>query len=212
MIEVQILLCIIISDSRTDRLPVRGDRHSQTKSNESVFAATQLLDTTNMNSPSSLLLLAALIISQYAQIISAFVSPSPRTIDTSPSRSFTPNHQTTSIWPSSHNPSPLDTQDHHPSPPHFRHHPKSTRLHSFFGLGPAELLIIAVAGLFVIGPSKLSSLSKDAGSIAGGAASGFKEELKELKNIPEEFQKGLEEGEINARSRKAKDMEVVDDE
>ncbi len=35
---------------------------------------------------------------------------------------------------------------------------------------------------------------------------------KELKNIPEEFQKGVEEGEIEGRSRKAKVMEKVDQE
>lgn len=35
---------------------------------------------------------------------------------------------------------------------------------------------------------------------------------KELKNIPEEFQKGLEEGEIETRSKKAKVMEKVDQE
>jgi len=45
--------------------------------------------------------------------------------------------------------------------------------------------------------------------VAGKEASAW----KELKNIPEEFQKGLEEGEIESRSKKAKVLDkVVDDE
>ena len=36
------------------------------------------------------------------------------------------------------------------------------------------------------------------------------DEWTELKAIPEEFEKGVEEGEIEARSRKAKDMEPVE--
>lgn len=85
----------------------------------------------------------------------------------------------------------------------------TTRLHSFFGLGPAELVIIAIAGLIFIGPDKLLQFSKEAGSVAGKTASGLGDEWSELKNIPEEFQKGLEEGEIEARSRKAKAMKDV---
>jgi len=38
------------------------------------------------------------------------------------------------------------------------------------------------------------------------------DEWNELKAIPEEFQKGVEEGEIDARSRKAKDMDEVGEE
>lgn len=82
-------------------------------------------------------------------------------------------------------------------------------MHSFFGLGPAEILIVAIAGLVVIGPSKLLEFSKEAGSVAGKTASEMGEDWSELKAIPEEFQKGVEEGEIEARSRKAKDMEEV---
>eukprot|EP00525_Craspedostauros_australis_P007965 CAMPEP_0198115712 /NCGR_PEP_ID=MMETSP1442-20131203/6714_1 /TAXON_ID= /ORGANISM="Craspedostauros australis, Strain CCMP3328" /LENGTH=51 /DNA_ID=CAMNT_0043773263 /DNA_START=448 /DNA_END=603 /DNA_ORIENTATION=- len=33
-------------------------------------------------------------------------------------------------------------------------------------------------------------------------------DLEELKKIPTEFQKGVEEGEMNVRSRKAKQMEM----
>ena len=84
----------------------------------------------------------------------------------------------------------------------------TTCLHSFFGLGPAELAIVALASLVVIGPSKLLDFSKEAGNIAGKTAAGFGEEWSdELKSIPEEFRKGVELGEIEARSRKAKVME-----
>lgn len=85
---------------------------------------------------------------------------------------------------------------------------KSTQLHSFFGLGPAELAIIGLAAIFLIGPSKLTDFTRSAGEVAGKEAAAW----KELKNIPEEFQKGLEEGEIEGRSRKAKVMEKVDEE
>jgi sec-independent protein translocase protein TatA len=63
-----------------------------------------------------------------------------------------------------------------------------------FGLGPAEIGIIAVAAAFLLGPEKLASLGKDAGKIAG-----------ELKEVPKEFQKGLEEGEAAAKAMKAKE-------
>lgn len=82
----------------------------------------------------------------------------------------------------------------------------TSSLQSFFGLGPAELAIVALSGLVLIGPSKLAQFSKEAGSVAGKMG----DEWSELKSIPEEFQKGVEEGEIEARSRKAKDMAVVE--
>lgn len=86
----------------------------------------------------------------------------------------------------------------------------TTNLPSFFGLGPAELVIVAIAGLVLVGPSKLAEFSKEAGSVAGKTALGMGDEWSDLKSIPEEFQKGVKEGEIEARSRKAKDMEVVE--
>jgi Sec-independent protein translocase protein TatA len=68
-----------------------------------------------------------------------------------------------------------------------------------FGLGAAEIAIIAVAAAFLLGPQKLAELGRDAGKVAG-----------ELKEVPKEFQKGfsagLDEGETEARSRKAKPM------
>lgn len=67
-----------------------------------------------------------------------------------------------------------------------------------FGLGAPEIAIILIAAAFLLGPQKLAELGKDAGKIAG-----------ELKEVPKEFQKGLEEGETNARAMKAKSMESV---
>mmetsp|Transcript_1227 Transcript_1227/g.1741 ORF Transcript_1227/g.1741 Transcript_1227/m.1741 type:complete len:139 (+) Transcript_1227:76-492(+) len=71
-----------------------------------------------------------------------------------------------------------------------------------FGLGAAEIGIILVAGALLLGPQNLAGLSKDVGKFAGG--------LTDLKQIPEEFKKGVEEGEIEARSRKAKRIDPID--
>lgn len=60
-----------------------------------------------------------------------------------------------------------------------------------FGLGAPEIAVILVAAAFLLGPQKLAELGKDAGKIAG-----------ELKEVPKEFQKGLEEGEKSALSMK----------
>ena len=73
-----------------------------------------------------------------------------------------------------------------------------------FGLGLPEIAIILVASLFVLGPEKISEIVRASGQMAG--------ELKdELRDVPDEFKKGLEEGETNARSSKAKKMEPVPD-
>jgi sec-independent protein translocase protein TatA len=72
-----------------------------------------------------------------------------------------------------------------------------------FGLGFLEIAIILVAAAFVIGPN---NVSKIAGSLAGQAKTEFDGLPEELKKIPEEFQKGVQEGEINAKARQAKPM------
>ncbi|KAL7578381.1 hypothetical protein ACA910_012783 [Epithemia clementina (nom. ined.)] len=61
-----------------------------------------------------------------------------------------------------------------------------------FGLGVPEIGVILIAAAFLLGPQKLAELGKDAGKIAG-----------ELKEVPKEFQKGLEEGEKQAKLMKA---------
>jgi Sec-independent protein translocase protein TatA len=71
-----------------------------------------------------------------------------------------------------------------------------------FGLGAVELLIIAVATAFILGPEKIVALLRSSGETANE----FKEELSK---VPDEFKKGLEEGEVEARSRKAKKIRVV---
>jgi sec-independent protein translocase protein TatA len=74
---------------------------------------------------------------------------------------------------------------------------------SLFGLGGPELAVILIAAAFVLGPEKLAALGKDAGKIAG-----------ELKEVPKEFQKGLDEGEQQAMAMKkeisAADVEKVE--
>eukprot|EP00518_Triparma_eleuthera_P004468 CAMPEP_0182464170 /NCGR_PEP_ID=MMETSP1319-20130603/8356_1 /TAXON_ID=172717 /ORGANISM="Bolidomonas pacifica, Strain RCC208" /LENGTH=83 /DNA_ID=CAMNT_0024663793 /DNA_START=206 /DNA_END=457 /DNA_ORIENTATION=+ len=76
------------------------------------------------------------------------------------------------------------------------------RLNGLFGLGGPEVAIIAVAAAFLLGPSKLAEFSKDLGKVAG-----------ELKEVPKEFQKGIAEGEKEAKAIKANEMkpEKVED-
>mmetsp|Transcript_21581 Transcript_21581/g.26715 ORF Transcript_21581/g.26715 Transcript_21581/m.26715 type:complete len:181 (+) Transcript_21581:148-690(+) len=74
----------------------------------------------------------------------------------------------------------------------------STALFGLFGLGGPEIAVILIAAAFLLGPEKLADLGKDAGKIAG-----------ELKDVPKEFQKGLEEGEKIAKAKGAKVMQEV---
>lgn len=76
----------------------------------------------------------------------------------------------------------------------------SVQTMSLFGLGVPELAVIAIAVFFVLGPTKIVEMARGAGQ----AASDFRD-------VPKEFQKGLEEGETEARSKKAKPMEEVED-
>lgn len=70
-----------------------------------------------------------------------------------------------------------------------------------FGLGVPEIVVIVAIAAFVLGPQKIAEFGKDAGKIAG-----------EFKEIPKEFQKGLDEGELEAKARKAKKMEAPESE
>lgn len=67
----------------------------------------------------------------------------------------------------------------------------SVQTMGLFGLGAPELVVIAIAAAFLLGPQKLAELGKDAGKIAG-----------ELKEVPKEFQAGMAEGEKQARAIK----------
>lgn len=70
-----------------------------------------------------------------------------------------------------------------------------------FGLGFGEIAIILVAVGFVLGPQTL-------GKMARGSVSVANEYKEELSKVPEEFQKGMEEGEADARARKARPIRV----
>lgn len=74
-----------------------------------------------------------------------------------------------------------------------------------FGLGAPEIAIILLVGVVLVGPQQLG---KSAGKMAGNLSSQLGD-IEELKKIPEEFQKGVEEGESNSRARNAKQMESI---
>jgi len=77
-----------------------------------------------------------------------------------------------------------------------------TQMMGLFGLGPLEIVIILVGIGVVLGPEKLVEMVRSSGDTA-------KEYKKELSKVPDEFKKGLEEGEMEARARKAKPMKKV---
>lgn len=77
-----------------------------------------------------------------------------------------------------------------------------------FGLGGAEIAVILVAVVLVLGPTQLGNM---AGNMAGRVKGEYDELPDELKRIPKEFQKGFEESTENARARNAKPMESVPD-
>mmetsp|Transcript_26079 Transcript_26079/g.45396 ORF Transcript_26079/g.45396 Transcript_26079/m.45396 type:complete len:197 (-) Transcript_26079:41-631(-) len=60
---------------------------------------------------------------------------------------------------------------------------------SLFGLGAPEIAVILIIALFVLGPENVNKLAKDFGKISA-----------ELKQVPEEFNAGIEAG---AEERKA---------
>mmetsp|Transcript_17138 Transcript_17138/g.30982 ORF Transcript_17138/g.30982 Transcript_17138/m.30982 type:complete len:199 (+) Transcript_17138:100-696(+) len=71
-----------------------------------------------------------------------------------------------------------------------------------FGLGAPELVVILVAAVIVIGPQQLGELARGTGKAASEAAS-------EWKDVPTEFQKGMEEGQTDTKAKYAKPMEPV---
>ena len=60
-----------------------------------------------------------------------------------------------------------------------------------FGLGTPELVVIAAAALLVLGPEQVKKLAKDVGKVSA-----------ELKQVPEEFNKGMEVGALEAEKKK----------
>jgi Sec-independent protein translocase protein TatA len=73
-----------------------------------------------------------------------------------------------------------------------------------FGLGGLEVAVICVGIGIVLGPQTIGNLIRSTGKTAS-------EYKTELSKVPDEFQKGYEEGQIDARSRKAKQMVLPDE-
>jgi sec-independent protein translocase protein TatA len=69
-----------------------------------------------------------------------------------------------------------------------------------FGLGAPEIAVIIAVAALVLGPDKLVSFAKDAGKMAG-----------ELKEVPKEFQAGINEGEASMKEVK-KQQKVLEPE
>lgn len=78
----------------------------------------------------------------------------------------------------------------------------SIQMMGLFGLGLGEIGVILLVVAFVLGPQTL-------GKLARGSVAVAKEYKEELSKVPEEFQKGLEEGEADARARKARPIRPV---
>ena len=70
-----------------------------------------------------------------------------------------------------------------------------------FGLGAPELAVIAAVALFILGPEQMKKMAKDVGKISA-----------ELKQVPEEFSKGMEVGnaELEAKKKDAPALESDD--
>lgn len=71
-----------------------------------------------------------------------------------------------------------------------------------FGLGGLEIAVIVIGVGVVLGPEKIVDMVRSSGSTANE----FKEELAK---VPDEFKKGMEEGEMEVRSRKARPIKKV---
>mmetsp|Transcript_10742 Transcript_10742/g.14223 ORF Transcript_10742/g.14223 Transcript_10742/m.14223 type:complete len:156 (-) Transcript_10742:280-747(-) len=73
-----------------------------------------------------------------------------------------------------------------------------------FGLGFGEIAVVLVVVGFVLGPKKIGNLITSSSNRAQDLS-------EEIKKVPEEFQKGMEEGESDVRARKAKRIRVLKD-
>ncbi len=72
--------------------------------------------------------------------------------------------------------------------------------------------MVLVAGLVIVGPSKLLELSRGAGEAAGKTGAGGANKWGTgLRLIPEEFRRGLEDREIEAQGCKARRMADIGD-
>jgi Sec-independent protein translocase protein TatA len=71
-----------------------------------------------------------------------------------------------------------------------------------FGLGGLEIAVILIGVGVVLGPERILEMVRSSGDTA-------EEYKKELSKVPDEFKKGMAEGEMEARSRKAKVIKKV---
>lgn len=103
-----------------------------------------------------------------------------------------------------------------------RRRPSQQLCMGVFGLGWPELLVIAAVGLLIWGPSRVSSLGRNLGSLAGGlkkASSEFKDAMdeslsdaerdaakkkEEVESAPEEFKESFDEAMKRAEREKNK--------
>ena len=70
-----------------------------------------------------------------------------------------------------------------------------------FGLGTPELAIIAGVALLVLGPEQVKKMAKEVGKVSA-----------ELKQVPEEFNKGMTAGQQELEARKTEALEATDSE
>ncbi|CAM9367540.1 unnamed protein product [Discosporangium mesarthrocarpum] len=69
-----------------------------------------------------------------------------------------------------------------------------------FGLGAPEIAVCIAVAALIMGPDKLAGMAKDVGKMAG-----------ELKDVPKEFQAGIEEGEAKAAVSKGQAPKEIED-
>jgi len=67
-----------------------------------------------------------------------------------------------------------------------------------FGLGTPELAVIAGIALLVLGPDQVKKLAKDVGKVSA-----------ELKQVPEEFNKGMEVGQQELAAKKQESVDAT---
>ena len=68
-----------------------------------------------------------------------------------------------------------------------------------FGMGGPELAIIAGVALLILGPDQVKSMAKEVGKVSA-----------ELKQVPEEFNKGMSAGQQELEARKAETLDASD--
>ena len=143
-----------------------------------------------------------IILAASIQSILGFVSPSVtiKTIQHARVVPVTPLELPTNSWIAI-----TKKQQQQQSRPVGRQSVAGIQMKGLFGLGFGEIAVILIVVGFVLGPQNIGRLVRS----SADRASALKDEIE---RVPEEFQKGLEEGESNVRARKARVIKVVKDE